>query len=417
MALDNSYILPTIQSSGKFKFKSPFNKEDFEERLLTVIGIRSLEEIYKDNLDPLNFIYKKNTLTEEDYQNDINNKVPIIVFKDKGSRIYYVPANRIDGIPVSNGVEFVRTVLNINLGTIPATFNVDPCIEAIKEVVKEYLGIVGKATKVPSSASVLKTRAEYEQFMANIATTPYARSNESVTVKLKKLQESYDRMNTEYKALQKFMATTWTNNVDTVVRPTPEDIKLYTKEILIDLVSRKGTNMKAAIGEIQLFESDAFDKNPLPIYMVGMTKSIEPGYVYNGVLNKVKAKFRLEDGVMNEQNFPDIFSMYSHVEFENNDKTVGSECARASIKITLDKEINLRKFSMRLGFTDEICASRVRVVLKNKDDTMIFNTIYDKGNRFDSSTAAGLTQYLEVDDLQLNTGISQVIGKPLIPLE
>ena len=59
-------IIPSIGMKGLIKFKPPFDKEEYKKKY-EVIAIRDLIDYYNNGEDPLNNIYLRFDLTEEDY--------------------------------------------------------------------------------------------------------------------------------------------------------------------------------------------------------------------------------------------------------------------------------------------------------------------------------------------------------------
>ena len=163
-------IIPYVNSKGKFKFSEPFDKNLHEDEILTVVAIRDIHEQVESGEDPFANIYELNGLTKEDMENDIDNNIPIVVFRTIAGKYYYVPANRINSIPVVSGHVYQDKALVINLGAIPEDMNLDMIKEDIKELIEGTIGIRTQVIDKPISTKILKSEVEHKDFIQTLNT-------------------------------------------------------------------------------------------------------------------------------------------------------------------------------------------------------------------------------------------------------
>lgn len=183
--------IPPINTKGKFTFKEPFNQKIFENHEYNVESIRSLVELYNSDEKPFDTIYKAVGLTEDDFKNDIDNQVVIVVFKTGGGEYFYVPANRILSMPQVHGAKYQELTVAIPLGMIPLDYDLTLLKDNLKETVYATIGVDTQASTVATSAVTLfdKTQdATYRALLANRRT-----AFKSYRTKYEELLELYDK--------------------------------------------------------------------------------------------------------------------------------------------------------------------------------------------------------------------------------
>lgn len=161
----NNTIIPPIGSRGKFEFSSPFDTALTNSQEYIVKGIRLLTEIQDSQDDPYTNIYQPVGLSQDDFKNDLDNNVPIIVLSNGGSEYYYVPASKLKTMPQTVGVKYQEVALTVNLGYLPLNFNLDLAKDTIIADIKGTLGITSTAEVVKTSTVQLATEQEDKKFM------------------------------------------------------------------------------------------------------------------------------------------------------------------------------------------------------------------------------------------------------------
>ena len=197
MAGNNTYIVPNINSSGTFTCLPPFDKILPDIQLLKVTAIRSIKELFDSNEDPYTNIYAPVGLSSDDFKNDFNNNVPIIVLVAVND-YYYIPASYIITTPLNNGIQYQQAILSIMLGNLPVTYDLDNLKSQLADTVQQVVGIKTVVTRVPSSAIFLKTEVEDATYMLRLNT---AKINQ------KSMLTRYNELLTKFNATKTMLTT------------------------------------------------------------------------------------------------------------------------------------------------------------------------------------------------------------------
>jgi len=147
-------IIPTINTQGKFTFTAPFDTLVNSNQIFKVTGVRTLSELYNSEEKPLDTIYKAINLTEQDYLDDIQGNVPIVVFVTDSNEYFYVPADRIISEPDKTGVDYVEKSIIINIGYVPVDLDITTTEAVIKDDVYNTLGITSNTEVMNTSAKM-----------------------------------------------------------------------------------------------------------------------------------------------------------------------------------------------------------------------------------------------------------------------
>jgi len=145
--------IPAIRSKGKFGLKPPFDNIVSSMKEYTVTSIRSLTELGPE--DPIENIYKLSGLTEDDYNLDKDNDVPIVVLSDTSGSFIYVPGNRFITVPIVTGIRHQESILSIPLGLLPVDIDLGLIKSNIEQMIYDTIGVDTSVTKVESSAIIL----------------------------------------------------------------------------------------------------------------------------------------------------------------------------------------------------------------------------------------------------------------------
>jgi len=162
------YLIPPINFKGRFEVKPPYNKRLNPNIFYTVKSVYNIKSLEDLDIDVLNVVYLDYGLTENDYDNDRNNDVPIIEFESESGDVVYVPASYITALPRITGRVFVNKVLTINLGSLPENLDLTSLKSDIKELVKFKYGINAYIEEVEVSNKFVVTEEEYDNFMLEL---------------------------------------------------------------------------------------------------------------------------------------------------------------------------------------------------------------------------------------------------------
>lgn len=162
-------LIPPINSKGSFVFAPPFDTKLDMGREYTVTGIRSIVELFNNSEKPFEMIYKPVGLTEEDFNSDIINNVPIIVLSTDGCDFIYIPANKITSIPIISGVKYAEKILAVSLKSIPIDMDLTLLANTLIDITYEITGIKANVSEVISSSTFLVPTEEDKVFRMLLA--------------------------------------------------------------------------------------------------------------------------------------------------------------------------------------------------------------------------------------------------------
>lgn len=179
------YYTPAVGTKGSFSFQSPFDSILFSNQEYEVKSIRSLKELYDSEEDPYTNIYAANNLTEQDFETDLNNDIPIIVLANDANQYYYVPATKLSSLPKLTGVKYQEVMLAINLGYLPVDTDITSTKMDIESVVSEKIGVKSNMEIIKTSAIQLVDEAKDVEY-----------------TKLREANMNKDTWRTKYKKLE-----------------------------------------------------------------------------------------------------------------------------------------------------------------------------------------------------------------------
>ena len=154
-------MIPMNHTKGYFKFNSPYDVAIQPNTLLTCLGSMTLPQLELEGLEPLKTVYEPFGMTEEDYLDDLRDKVSIIILSP-GKGLVYVPSDRIVSISQVDRIPYNKALIGINLGTIPVGLEIDNMMEDIKLLIEERLGIIPTLSKNRDGSTIMITKDEHE---------------------------------------------------------------------------------------------------------------------------------------------------------------------------------------------------------------------------------------------------------------
>lgn len=374
--------IPALFTKGAFTFSAPFNKDQYQKKILEVTAIRTLDEIYKNEEDPLNTIYLPVGMTEDDYNEDFETKVPIISFKTNGSQLYYIPADRIVGLPIINGVKYKNLMLTVSLGEMPVDYALDRVKNDIKDVLMDSLGIISEPVIVDGSAEFLKSEDEHRAFMDRLAVHPRVKVHKSYRVKYSELQTEMSKLQNNSDLLENFMVNTWNANVNQVTTVPADKQKIFTKRIEINMVgpTRK---IPIALNNLLFYRGNVIGENKTEIFAKGFTKKNSDGSAYYGILDKKSFEMDITEGVIRGQHLPYVFSIDNYLKFELTDDPASDlTLSRGTIIINLNEEIYIKNYMFQPYISDEAYCGKIRIIMYNSNNEIISRQTYEYGRDF-----------------------------------
>ena len=134
-------ILPVIGSKGTYELLPPFDTQILPEELYTCKAIRNISEYVSYNQDPKKLVYDYYGLSENDYENDIQEDMEIVSLQNNKGVWIYVPARYIIKYPEVDGVPFHQMSVVCKLPAIEVSKNLDFLKTEISNLIKDTLGV------------------------------------------------------------------------------------------------------------------------------------------------------------------------------------------------------------------------------------------------------------------------------------
>lgn len=191
-----SYLIPPINSSGRFKVNAPFADLIHENVNYTCTAIRTLEDIKASGIDAAGVIYSPVGLGVNDYKDDLKSGVPIVTLKNDAGDSYDIPGDMFASIPKVVGEIFVGKFIAVDIGNLPVGHDVTPITNDIIDVVKGHLGINPKIEVLESTATVMVPDGTLREFKTRVrsATSSYGGS---IRLQLSKARNVINRLKSD----------------------------------------------------------------------------------------------------------------------------------------------------------------------------------------------------------------------------
>lgn len=376
---------PKIGDKGIFKMLEPFDGERYN-KVYTVISLRSLKELLRERLEPKKTIYDRHGLTEEDFDHDLKNNTPIVVLEEANmSSLLYVPASKITSPPISSGVRYTTKAISVNLGLLPEELYLDDIVEDIKSIVKDAVSVIPNVRIIKTSDFCYRTYNQHLDFMAVIEQNPATRVYKSYKQKYKELLVTYNKLQDDYNKVTGFIGANFRDNIQSVIRPLPEDLKYFVKQIKVELVSTT-LDIDIPFGNFRLFLYNKFNESPEEIYFTYFSKITNDGKHYKCFTNaKVNTDIIVTEGEMKLDSIFYIGSTRNYATFSP---------GIATFYITFDQPLNIRRYAFRPYYGEKLFADKTRITFYNEQKRPVTSLTYGYGIEYTADR-------LEVDKADL----------------
>lgn len=148
-------LIPELGAIGTFTLSSPFNTLISSTARLECKSIRKISELLAVSENVYIKYYKKNNISEQDYEKDRLADVCILGLMAENGKWFYVPNSYLLAYPNLSGVPYSKIILGVSLGAIPHSLNLDPLKELISDTVLNVLGINPQIELVAASQTAL----------------------------------------------------------------------------------------------------------------------------------------------------------------------------------------------------------------------------------------------------------------------
>jgi len=159
-----NYLIPPINTVGKFKLKPPLDNLLNDKIEYKVISIRSIKEMLEDNIDVYKDIYEKLGLDKTYYDQDLANDGSIVTLLSPEMEYIYIPSSFFLSIPDVTGVIFRKTFIVADLGLIPEDADIDYLIKDISDLITNAYGVLPTMSKKQLESKVLISYDDYDKF-------------------------------------------------------------------------------------------------------------------------------------------------------------------------------------------------------------------------------------------------------------
>lgn len=129
--------LPSINTKGYFTALTPFT---LPNEALTCSSIRTIEHLVASGVDVYNEYYFSNSIAKSDYITDLDNKVSIVTLWNELGDSIKIPSSYLINTPNLSSVPHSRTILSVNLGTLPNDESLDWIVNELTDISTGFIG-------------------------------------------------------------------------------------------------------------------------------------------------------------------------------------------------------------------------------------------------------------------------------------
>ena len=180
----SSRILPVIGSSGTYELLPPFDTVILPEELYTCKAIRNISEYVSYNQDPKKLVYDYYGLSENDYENDIQEDMEIVSLQNNKGVWVYVPARYIVKYPEVDGIPYHQLSMVCKIPAIEVSRDISHLKTDVINLIKDTLGVEAAVEIVEVSRTIAVTKDVSDQLKIDRALV----SNGRVTDRAKYMQ-------------------------------------------------------------------------------------------------------------------------------------------------------------------------------------------------------------------------------------
>ena len=180
----SSRILPVIGSSGTYELLPPFDTVILPEEIYTCKAIRNISEYVSYNQDPKKLVYDYYGLSENDYENDIQEDMEIVSLQNNKGVWVYVPARYIIKYPEVDGIPYHQLSMVCKIPAIEVSRDISHLKTDVINLIKDTLGVEAAVEIVEVSRTIAVTKDVSDQLKIDRALV----SNGRVTDRAKYMQ-------------------------------------------------------------------------------------------------------------------------------------------------------------------------------------------------------------------------------------
>lgn len=173
-----------IGSSGTYELLPPFDTVILPEEIYTCKAIRNISEYVSYNQDPKKLVYDYYGLSENDYENDIQEDMEIVSLQNNKGVWLYVPARYIIKYPEVDGIPYHQLSMVCKIPAIEVSRDISHLKTDVINLIKDTLGVEAAVEIVEVSRTIAVTKDVSDQLKIDRALV----SNGRVTDRAKYMQ-------------------------------------------------------------------------------------------------------------------------------------------------------------------------------------------------------------------------------------
>lgn len=185
-----TYLAPPFGTTGLYELKAPFAAKIVADQEYTCTAIRSFGDLVAEGKSVYAHIYEPIGLTEADFLRDSKDEVQIVSLRSASGGVVRVPTSYIISFPTQGGFAYEPLAIGVFLGAIPQIMPLDNVRTAIRNVVKDSLGIDPEIRTVRVGNVSYKATEEHERLeAARLDKVTYDKSDYGMLLEYKKQNE------------------------------------------------------------------------------------------------------------------------------------------------------------------------------------------------------------------------------------
>lgn len=142
----------TVGMSGLFTLSVPFDTKLLTGVSYRISAINSIDSLLLHALDVKKIIYLDQGLTEQQYIDDLNNRVDIVTLVSGNNPAIMLPSSYITKTPEQNVVPYYEPILGISLGLLPQALPLEILQQQIAALISDVIGVEVPAEMVKINA-------------------------------------------------------------------------------------------------------------------------------------------------------------------------------------------------------------------------------------------------------------------------
>lgn len=160
-------LVPPLGASGVYTLRAPFQNKLQANTSYRCDAIRRINDFIELGVDPYEEVYQPEGISRSVYDNDAAKNVAIVSLVSQNNHWIYVPSTYISSYPNVNGIPYVSLVLGVSLGAIPHYMDMTGLSNAIKNLVRDTIGVVPQITQVAVSDVTNLSQRDHDSLETN----------------------------------------------------------------------------------------------------------------------------------------------------------------------------------------------------------------------------------------------------------